>query len=303
MMNNLFAPLSTYGGYDLFVFVPGHPAGSANRSSTDTSAYNALRPGTINAHGERDRMFLRVGGEESLLPCDATESRWKNYYYSAKQTSRGSWLARVQSVLRQLHDMSACHQMIAQREAAANVQYAYKMRLRTDLAFLRPIPPPHQLDLGSATHPRLVGISRSTLPSYFDKFAIGLSTPMGCFLDRFDAIYKYEFLDRTWAWTNEMFVQHWCNETQRATIVEDDRIQAVLFRTVGYNRASRNGGAANERQPVGADGCMCSRYRGSNGSCKQCAQEGKANRCFLACCPCTPQNATGHAAGGVHRTP
>lgn len=106
MLNNLFAPISLYGGYDLFVISPGPVQGATQQGfSRDPTAgartYEPLRPITVNSHGVADRMFLRMGAVETDIPFDRKDSRWHNYFYLSYQSKWSSGQSRIQSLLRQ----------------------------------------------------------------------------------------------------------------------------------------------------------------------------------------------------------
>lgn len=195
--------------------------------------------------------------------------------------------------------MTLCNKMIAEQEEKDKIKYTFKIRLRTDIAFLSPIPPLHALDLGTRAKPKIRQLSGQYLTSNYDKFGVGLSTAMDCFLDRFHAVRTYPKLAHLKGWSAENFLTWWCNDTQHAQLEQDERLQAVMVRSIGYSRTLRTGGGGHgETAQLPWDrgrGCICSLYRGPSGNCKKVrAQAAKEPwyACYILCCPCHLNNGT-----------
>ena len=277
MINNVFAPLSMHGGFDLFVVAPG--------AAENGSSYEALRPTTVNSAGKANRMFVKLSGPESSIPYNKSDERWKLHFYSVRHPSHA--ISRIQSLLYQLHDMRECNQMIAEYASRRNVDYAFKMRLRTDLLFLRPIPPPSHLDLGTAARPKIRVIDPSVMPANVDKFGVGAAKVMDCWLDGFSMVHTYAPLARTLDWTAEWFLEQRCKYHGNVSIQADSRIQAVVARAAGYDRNSREGGGGVSKSSEQVlergrrSGCGCG-WAARPNSCSPRLNDG--TRCWLACC-------------------
>eukprot|EP00900_Chrysochromulina_parva_P007145 jgi/Chrpa1/16431/Chrysochromulina_OHIO_Genome00024991-RA len=211
---NIFAPLSRSGGYDLFVIIPGN--------GSSAMIYEKLRPRTSNPNGKPDRMFTRLGGPERGLPYVSTDARWHSYNYTYRRQKTAH--PGIQSALYQLRDLEACNAMINDVVVAGDSTYAYKMRLRTDLIFAAPIPPPHLLNLGTNDFPVISIGSPTFLKSNFDKFGIGHSHIMDCWFNGFSMVHNTSLLDENGTWTIESYLMSRCkrafnNITARGVIV------------------------------------------------------------------------------------
>ena len=199
---NVLAPLSRSGGYDLFVLIPGN--------GSSAMIYEKLRPRTSNPNGKPDRMFTRLGGPERDFPYVRTDARWHSYFYTNRRPKTAH--PRIQSALYQLRDLEACNAMINDVVVAGAATYAYKMRLRTDLIFAAPIPPPHLLNLGTNDFPVISIGSQSLLKSSFDKFGIGHSHIMDCWFNGFSMVHHTSLLDEnnSGTWTMESYLMSRC---------------------------------------------------------------------------------------------
>jgi len=226
---NVLAPLSRSGGYDLFVLIPGN--------GSSAMIYEKLRPRTSNPNGKPDRMFTRLGGPERDLPYVRTDARWHSYFYTNRRPKTAH--PRIQSALYQLRDLEACNAMINDVVVAGGATYAYKMRLRTDLIFRAPIPPPHLLNLGTNDSPVISIGSQSLLKSSFDKFGIGLShIMMDCWFNGFSMVHNTSLLVKiNSTWTMESYLMSRCKHAfNNITFRAESRIQPLLLR---HNLTSR----------------------------------------------------------------
>jgi len=218
---NIFAPLSRSGGYDLFVIIPGN--------GSSAMIYEKLRPRTSNPNGKPDRMFTRLGGPERGLPYVSTDARWHSYNYTYRRQKTAH--PGIQSALYQLRDLEACNAMINDVVVAGDSTYAYKMRLRTDLIFAAPIPPPHLLNLGTNDFPVISIGSPTFLKSNFDKFGIGHSHIMDCWFNGFSMVHNTSLLDENGTWTIESYLMSRCKRAfNNITFRAESRIQPLLLR-------------------------------------------------------------------------
>ena len=226
---NVLAPLSRSGGYDLFVLIPGNGSSAMN--------YEKLRPRTSNPSGKPDRMFTRLGGPEQDLPYVRTDARWHSKFDSYRtpipKTAMKTDHPRIQSALYQLRDLEACNVMINDVVVAGGATYAFKMRLRTDLIFAAPIPPPHLLDLGTNDFPVISIGSPTFLQSNFDNFGIGHSHVMDCWFNGFSMVHHTSLLDEnnSGTWTMKSYLQSRCNRAfNNISFRAESRIQPMLLR-------------------------------------------------------------------------
>ena len=226
---NVLAPLSRSGGYDLFVIIPGNGSSAMN--------YEKLRPRTSNPNGKPDRMFTRLGGPEKDLPYVRTDARWHSKFDSYRTPIPKSAMKtdhpRIQSALYQLRDLEACNVMINDVVVAGGATYAFKMRLRTDLIFAAPIPPPHLLDLGTNDFPVISIGSPTFLRSNFDDFGIGHSHVMDCWFNGFSMVHHTSLLDEnnSGTWTMKSYLQSRCNRAfNNISFRAESRIQPILLR-------------------------------------------------------------------------
>ena len=226
---NVLAPLSRSGGYDLFVIIPGNGSSAMN--------YEKLRPRTSNPNGKPDRMFTRLGGPEKDLPYVRTDARWHSKFDSYRTPIPKSAMKtdhpRIQSALYQLRDLEACNVMINDVVVAGGATYAFKMRLRTDLIFAAPIPPPHLLDLGTNDFPVISIGSPTFLQSNFDDFGIGHSHVMDCWFNGFSMVHHTSLLDEnnSGTWTMKSYLQSRCNRAfNNISFRAESRIQPILLR-------------------------------------------------------------------------
>ena len=251
LMDNLFAPLAISGGYDLFVVEPG----TARRGSEGLGPYEMLRP--RRALGENN-IYHVFGGREPLIDLNLTEERWQNYHYSCCARNRGSradhanyMRAHLQSLLYQLHHERICNRMVRSHAARTGVAYAYTIRVRPDLLFLSRIPPPHKLDLGSPQAPIVHAISDRFLPSWADKFGIGLADVMDKYLERFAALFTFPGIAAQRNWNAEWFLVNVLRGLANATLQPHAGFKAVVARSANWT-----GRARLHNHDHGADGIV-----------------------------------------------
>jgi len=238
---NVFDQLSRYGGYDLFVVQPGAIRGTDGELHMQAQpnpwngGYEALRPDTVNSQGVPDTMTIFEKREETPLPYNKSDPRWKRYFISARKPSKEP--AYTQNLLFQLYDQHLCNQIARNYSAATNTTYRWKMRMRTDLAFVHPIPPLASLDLGNRLHPKV----RHTSARYFpganqDSFAVGEAWVMDVFFDRYRDVYTHFYTATKEGWTLEGYLASYMLEKLNATLHGDDNLRGVIVRMKGFTR-------------------------------------------------------------------
>jgi FkbM family methyltransferase len=237
---NVFDQLSRHGGYDLFVVKPGAVRGTNGKLQQQAGpnpwngGYDALRPDTVNSQGVPDTMTLIQKGEEMPLPYNRSDPRWSKYVMSARMPAREPDF--TQNVLFQLYDQYLCNQFVLNYSALTGTTYRWKMRMRTDLALIHPIPSLASLDLGDRSHPKV----RRTSPRYFaganqDTFGVGEAWVMDVYFDRYRAVYTHPYT-ATDGWSLEKFLTVYMQEKLNATLHGDDELRGVLVRMRGFAR-------------------------------------------------------------------
>ena len=208
--NNLLRVLTEGGGYDLFVV--------ASAAAANLTYWEALRPDSSNSDGVPDRMFMLPSGPEGWLWINESDVRWKNMF----STHRRGRISRrhVHALLWQLKKQQLCNEAIRKHAAATNTAYAFKVRLRPDMAWASRIAPLHEfagLDEGSHVY-----VSSDTFDccGNADSFGIGSVRAMDIYLDRFPHVHTFQYgdskccptdqdrahLSRCCVWTSERFL-------------------------------------------------------------------------------------------------
>ena len=249
LQNNLFDPLA-FGGFDLFVvrrgplcaYGPNHTLAPTSEPSASNGGYDALRPDSVNWQGVPNRMIVHQKGEEHSLPYNASSPLWRNYLYTykvrhaAEGYHRKAWQQAVyiQAVLHLMHDQHLCNEMVRNHSQRMNLTYAYKVRLRPDMAFLAPLPPLHTLDFGApgAEHV-LVTTATVFAGGNQDSFAIGRARVMDVYLSRYLELHAYKAVSR---WTTEGFLMDHLWLSVNATIKEHPEIQGAIVRLRNFTR-------------------------------------------------------------------
>lgn len=178
--NYVFNVLGRYGGYDLFIMVPGTQL---------SPLWDVLSPGSdsVNAYGAPNRMFLRLGGEEGPIEYDANSWRWKNFYASDYGATTSRHMG-IQQFLWQIKSLNMCHEWVLEHAAAESMKYKYKMKLRPDVVFTMPIPPLHTLDAQFAK--RIVYYQPGSHPERpRDSVGVGYTEYMDVYLSRFQHVF------------------------------------------------------------------------------------------------------------------
>ena len=227
--NNVLKVLSSQGGYDLFVIEPG---------SVHNTNWSIMEPSTRNAAGVPDRMYLSMGGPEPDLWYNASDPRWANWFYFNRYGERAIPLA--QQLLYQLKHLKDCNDRVREREAASGEKYAYKMRMRPDYAWAKPIP--SAKDLAGVLSPSSVIVSSTRFQNggNNDTFAYGVASAMDVYFDRLPFIHTFE--SSRHIWVAESFVEDHLR-ANGIKLVSDDGFLAFGLR----EHAAQKGAA--ERTP------------------------------------------------------
>ena len=242
--NNIYAPLATFGGFDVFVVKQGPVRdGEGNiapsrKPPVTNGGYDALEPETVNWRGEPNNMFVFEKGEEFSLPLNDTDDTWRRYYMGVKfRNARGNFLIRAtyaQSALWQTYDHLLCNEMIRNHSRATGTTYAYKMRMRTDYAPVKPIPLLHTLDFGTDAAPKVL-ISTAIVHGggNEDAFAIGRTREMDVYLDRY---VRYHTWMANYIWTTESFLCQHLRNVSNASLASHKGFGLVLLRAKNHSR-------------------------------------------------------------------
>lgn len=119
--------------------------------------------------------------------------------------------------------------------ARTGVEYAYKMRMRTDLLFLQRLPPPRSIDFGTTGAPFVHAIPNHYCPTGLDKFAFGKTAAMDVYLDRYPTIHTMPALATIPRWGSESFMLQTL-KTINATIKFNEGFNAGVVRNAGFER-------------------------------------------------------------------
>jgi len=242
--NNIYAPLSLFGGFDVFVVKQGPVRDAAGnfipprKPPATNGGYDALEPETVNWRGEPDNMFTFQKGEEFSLPVDDTSDTWRSYYMAVKfRNTNGFFYQRslyVQSALWMTYDQLLCNEMIRNHSRATNTTYAYKMRLRTDYAPVAPFPMLHTVDFGTDEAPK-VRMTTATVTDggNEDSFAIGRTKEMDVYLDKYVRQHTWK---APYIWTTEAFVWQMLRNYSNASLLSHKGFGMLLLRVKNHTR-------------------------------------------------------------------
>jgi hypothetical protein len=198
-------------------------------------------------------MFVNAGGPEMRsLPYDSDALRWRTtFYFSALKmrlcevTRRASVCNRtlvaqalhkpIQSLLYQLRDQLQCNDLIRNYSRRTGVHYTYKMRLRPDYAWVRPIPHPRNLGLTAASI--LTTHGDAYCCGNNDSFAVGLAEPMDVYFSRAPHVHTLSHLERRgFVWTAERFLQIYLHAHGGIRLVQHPGLAALPVRTRARKR-------------------------------------------------------------------
>jgi hypothetical protein len=250
--NNLFDPLAENGGFDLFVVKRGSvrawgPSNNTMKASAPSSngGYEALRPDSVNWRGEPNNMIVYDKGEEHSLPYNASDSTWR-WYAQALKLNHGSGMGPrrrewaqdvvIQAALHHSYDQYLCNQLVKNYSRQTNTVYAYKMRVRPDMAMVSPLPPLHEMDFGGEHgNPQRVHVTTSKVQSggNQDSFGLGRAHVMDVYLDRYPLLHTMHY-QRPWVTENFLMDVLW--QGAHAIITEHPGIQGAVVRTRGFTR-------------------------------------------------------------------
>ncbi len=203
----LFRPLSHNHGVDVFMYLTAHP--DANNSEWDGNphTYEPMvgdnRACKIFSDNDifkntGNKFFCLVEPEYKLMNLFSDQlPQWKTY---------GKPKNHNEQALAQLHAIYRANLAAKEYALVANIEYAYKIRLRPDTAFVKPFPVLASLNFGS-----LPGRDCNSTIFYASKaiykngnedwFNVGRSNDMDVLLDRYMAFISDPFIHnspRSW---------------------------------------------------------------------------------------------------------
>ena len=173
---------------------------------------------------------------------------WEHYHAGGGVV--GQW-----QLLNMMYTTWKCNQMVHEYQTLSGTEYAYKIRLRTDTAFLAPIPSVLDLDFGPPTAPvqditmpnvdvtafppceSTIRISsRKAYPGGLeDSFGIGRAADMDYRLSDYVQFTQGNYSENKWLmlggepWNHEGFLSGYLR-LRRICLQQDDRIRMVIVR-------------------------------------------------------------------------
>ena len=146
IIKNVFRPLSI-NGFDLFVFVPTSSTGGEplpnNKSACDVFNHpDIFNASNVSIAGNSpNRLFCNVEKETRLLNSfTAKLPHWNNYCYKNN-------IPEHEGFLQQMYGIYRCNAAVREYSASTGIRYKYKMRLREDMMWNKPIPIVNETDL------------------------------------------------------------------------------------------------------------------------------------------------------------
>ena len=181
------------GGLDVFMYVQAHPdhnssswTGLVNQylpSVGDTRACEPLLNHSYFGASTGNRLFCLVEPELQLLtPVLCANPMWGSYDY-------GETIHAREQLLQQLYGMYRANLAAKQVALAEGFSYEYKLRVRPDVALVRPMPRFNELNF-SATQPggcrKILHMNKAVNANGAeDMFNVGHADDMDCVLDRY----------------------------------------------------------------------------------------------------------------------
>ena len=146
IIKNVFQPLAV-NGFDLFVFVPtssvqGEPLPN-NKSACDVFNHPEIfNASNVSLAGNSpNRLFCNVEKETRLLNTfTASLPHWNKYCYKNN-------IPEHEGFLQQMYGIYRCNAAVRQYSASTGVRYKYKIRLREDMMWNKPIPIVNETEL------------------------------------------------------------------------------------------------------------------------------------------------------------
>jgi hypothetical protein len=239
---NVFDVLA-YDGFDIFVLEHGKlqtGEGEMHEVSSDVEpqmgGYEALRPNSVDARGERNNMFIVRSAHNGNLWYNTSDARWRLHFYSMRRGTPAQKQQLIQSLLIQVYHMTECNKLVHEYSARTQTPYAFMMRLRTDLLFLSPIPRLDTLDYGAGRSPIIHGANLLHNPTAYDKFAVGRRAAMDVYMDRYSSLHTLPELARTPTWTHEFSLMTHLRNQINATVIPNSQIICSVVRLSGFTR-------------------------------------------------------------------
>jgi hypothetical protein len=144
----------------------------------------------------------------------------------------------IQHLLISIYHMTECNDRVKEYSARNGIRYEYKMRLRTDLLFLAPIPLPHRLDFGITSSPTIYTGNPAYGKRLYEKFAFGRASAMDTYMGRYPALHTFSWYP--WnetgpnGWSTEDFLDRYLREMINASILYHNAILFAVVRERGY---------------------------------------------------------------------
>ena len=176
------------------------------------------------------RLFCEVIRQEELAPIH--QEIWNTFYYPNQHTPQ-------QGVLNQLYNQQRCSMMMSRQIIQENIQYRYAVRLRPDMAILKPVPP-----IGGLLSPDEPSVVKFIDPGPCccgneDTFGIGHYQAMALYFNRIISVHevsKRPLMRGTW--TSESMLMEYLKDNFGISLVPDSRIVGCLVKPTYRSQVS-----------------------------------------------------------------
>lgn len=168
------------------------------------------------------RMFCEVIHEDELGLI--TPDVWNTFGYAGNKIAQ-------QGLLQQLYSQQRCAMMIARQSLIENIQYRYAVRVRPDLAFMKPMPSIQTLL--AADKPNIVKFIDHShcCCGNEDTFAIGHFSAMNLYFNRIVGFHKIslQFLTKK-GWAAEDFLVEYLKSNFGIDLIPDRQIVGCIVK-------------------------------------------------------------------------
>mmetsp|Transcript_26312 Transcript_26312/g.25151 ORF Transcript_26312/g.25151 Transcript_26312/m.25151 type:complete len:344 (+) Transcript_26312:61-1092(+) len=257
IVKNIFQPLAHHG-FDVFMFVPtsgkyGEPSTENKSICSSLSGNKNIFNTTASDHQNRsaNNFFCNVEKERRLLDHFTEQlPHWKGYCYRNN-------VADKEGFLQQMYGIDRCNEAIKKYSASTGVKYKYKMRLREDMVWNKPIGLINEMQLVTGTfiekkkcNKTIYITHRETFPGgNEDTFAFGLSDLMDVRMSAFRHFTTDPLSKTTALLANHMNSRHgWNSEIYLTNLLllngiclkSDIRFQGMIVRSADHNFKSHD---------------------------------------------------------------
>lgn len=186
----LFKPLARKHPVDVFMYLTAHPGHSNEQWDGSPLTYEPavgdMRGCEVFSanevfSGTGNRFFCLVEDEVQLMNAFILSYPWWGHYY----TNRGPPPQMKEQALQQLYGMYRANLAAKQHALATGVQYEYKIRLRPDIALVRPFSDLSVFDFSAQGGMIYYSNPHIYHPGNEDFFNIGRAVHMDPLLDRY----------------------------------------------------------------------------------------------------------------------